>query len=523
MKGAALLFLVPGALAIQLPFEIPSFFKAKSAILQNVMEEVPTLHSRVAIIGAGAGGSSAAFWIGKAKERYGLDVEIDVYDKESYVGGRSTTVYPHNDTSLRPIELGASIFVKANKNMWRASEEFNLTRRTFKDEDYETGIWDGEQFILTFGGSWWDTLKVLWRYGINAPRKTQSAVNSMIDSYLALYTKDTPRWDRVEDVSTALGFESLVASTTSEYLLSKGVSATYISEVVEAATRVNYAQDTDAIHALEGACSMAADNAAGIAGGNWQVFDEFLKRSGANVYLNTPVTSITPKGRKWTVKSARGSETYKAVILAAPFHQTAIQVPQAIQEQIPEQPYINLHVTLLSTTASSPNASYFGLPEGTKVPNFVLTSRAGARKGGKEPEFNSLSYHGPIRDGEWTVKIFSMQTVTDEWLEKLFSGSVGWVYRKEWKAYPKLPPTTTFPPVKLDNGFYYVNSFEPFISTMETETISSRNVVDLFLNEHFQTGICGSNIAASPEAPNDTTPASKAVPEDDSLIYGWDC
>lgn len=43
--------------------------------------------NRIAIVGAGAGGSSAAFWVSKAKERFGLDVEIDVYDRETYIGG----------------------------------------------------------------------------------------------------------------------------------------------------------------------------------------------------------------------------------------------------------------------------------------------------------------------------------------------------------------------------------------------------------------------------------------------------
>jgi hypothetical protein len=33
--------------------------------------------------------------------------------------------------------------------LWRATDEFNLTRRDFKDDDYETGIWDGEKFIFT--------------------------------------------------------------------------------------------------------------------------------------------------------------------------------------------------------------------------------------------------------------------------------------------------------------------------------------------------------------------------------------
>ena len=43
--------------------------------------------NRIAIIGAGAGGSSSAFWIGKAKERWGLDLEVDLYDSRSYIGG----------------------------------------------------------------------------------------------------------------------------------------------------------------------------------------------------------------------------------------------------------------------------------------------------------------------------------------------------------------------------------------------------------------------------------------------------
>ena len=61
----------------------------------------------------------------------------------------STVVYPYDNASLPELELGASIFVKANKNLWRASDEFNLTRRDFHELDYETGIWDGEKMLLS--------------------------------------------------------------------------------------------------------------------------------------------------------------------------------------------------------------------------------------------------------------------------------------------------------------------------------------------------------------------------------------
>jgi len=65
----------------------------------------------------------------------------------------STVVHPYNDKSLTELEVGASIFVSANKNLWRASDEFNLTRRDFSAEEYETGIWDGTNLAFSVRSS----------------------------------------------------------------------------------------------------------------------------------------------------------------------------------------------------------------------------------------------------------------------------------------------------------------------------------------------------------------------------------
>jgi prenylcysteine oxidase/farnesylcysteine lyase len=84
-----LLLLSTTSCAFQLPFKVP-FFKTKEDLdLDSTVNATP----RVAIIGAGAGGSSAAFWISKAKERFGVNVEVDVYERESYVGGRESIIY----------------------------------------------------------------------------------------------------------------------------------------------------------------------------------------------------------------------------------------------------------------------------------------------------------------------------------------------------------------------------------------------------------------------------------------------
>lgn len=170
MRYYALILLLPASLAFQLPFRVPFFTKNESIaeVEQPVVAKIP----RIAIIGAGAGGSSAAFWISKAKERFGVNVEVDVYEREAYIGGStlnrfsdfglsslinpsftgSTTVYPYDNTSLPPLELGASIFVAANKNLWRASDEFNLTRREF-EQGGQTGIWDGQELLFSVRNS----------------------------------------------------------------------------------------------------------------------------------------------------------------------------------------------------------------------------------------------------------------------------------------------------------------------------------------------------------------------------------
>lgn len=166
-----MLFVLPGALAFEFPFGIGKLFASTIAptIITGHIEDGPSSVTRIAVIGAGAGGSSAAFWLSKAKARLGVNFEIDVYESGSYIGGRecpsskhrgpllkkkkkltgSTVVYPYDNSSLPELELGASIFVEANQNLWRASDEFNLERRDFAAESYETAIWDGQNILFS--------------------------------------------------------------------------------------------------------------------------------------------------------------------------------------------------------------------------------------------------------------------------------------------------------------------------------------------------------------------------------------
>lgn len=88
---------------------------------------------------------------------------------------------------------------------------------------------------------------------------------------------------------SALNWTEMVSQSSSDYFRSRGVSDNLINEVIDAATRVNYGQNVDVIHALEGAFSLAASGASSVQGGNWRIFERFLDESQAIVYLNTTV------------------------------------------------------------------------------------------------------------------------------------------------------------------------------------------------------------------------------------------
>ncbi|KAH8823910.1 hypothetical protein DL96DRAFT_1713276 [Flagelloscypha sp. PMI_526] len=113
----------------------------------GIVTLLPLVHaaSRVAIVGAGAGGFSASL-DQEAKcsaIRFGVNIDIDTFKKSHYNGGRSTgVIHPYDDTSYQPVELGASIFVEANKNLCQVADKFGHIRGPNEgdSEIYDVGI-----------------------------------------------------------------------------------------------------------------------------------------------------------------------------------------------------------------------------------------------------------------------------------------------------------------------------------------------------------------------------------------------
>ncbi|KAI8211416.1 hypothetical protein K4K53_000644 [Colletotrichum sp. SAR 10_77] len=482
---------------------------------------------QVAIIGAGAGGSAAAYYLQQYAEADGIEVNITVFEKTNHIGGRTLTVEAY-DNPLEQVELGASIFIEANQILYNASRRFGLPlKEPESGSDGFLGIWDGEQFVYTQDDSswqWWNLAKLFWKYGL-APYKAQKLVQSTVDTFLQLY--EAPHFPFRSLTQRAFELDLLKATsvTGKEFLANNDIGELFSDHIIQAATRVNYASNLKYIHGLETMVSMAPEGAKQVIGGNWQIFDTMLQKTNATVNRNTTVTSMEvktgPTSSKYLISTKdshadAGAEAdqypvaFDNVVIATPWQYSDISVAEDLfQHKIDEIPYVKLHVTLFASPFRL-SPEYFGMEPGSKAPDTVLTTlnpadeaKAGTEGAGKAGFYSistlrTATNPETLKD-EFIYKIFSPKQVTAEFLSQLLGVKVpetivskdkteavdpiSWYHPHVFHSYPIEYPRVTFQDPILRDGLYYLSGMESFISCMETSALMGKNVAKLIAED----------------------------------------
>ncbi|KAJ5452328.1 Prenylcysteine oxidase [Penicillium cf. griseofulvum] len=472
---------------------------------------------RVAIIGAGAAGSFTAYQLRKLADEANTPVDITVYERESYVGGRSTTVNVF-DNPAYPIELGASIFVQVNYNLVNASRDLGLTVNSAdharpRETDESIGIWDGSQFVFTMKNSykWWNIGRLFWRYGL-APLRTQNLVKSVVGRFLRLYEEPLFPFSSLTKAAIAADLINATASSGNLFLGANSIDSLFAREIIQASTRVNYGQNLQLIHGLESVVCMATDGAVSIKGGNWRIFDGALRASRANIKVNTTATKIL-RNDDGTVRvssklrTAANSEdvVFDEVVIAGPLQYSDISISPPLEYTPDEIPYSNLHVTLFASPHRI-SPKYFGL--NARAPETILTTLPegldlGSNPAGVGPSgFWSISTLRTVDVGSeedtqqhYVYKIFSPERPTAEFIAQILGlegetpsnttigdlllGDISWFHEKLWNPYPLEYPRVTFEETLLAPSVWYTGGIESFISTMETSALMGRNVATL--------------------------------------------
>lgn len=478
---------------------------------ETMMDDIPNRYS-----GAGSGGASAAYFLDKFRDPC-TPVNITVYERASYVGGRSTTVNVHGDPN-QPVELGASIFVQVNRNLVNAVADLGLS---IKDDDLRDsdappqvlGIWNGQSLVITLSDdsySWWNAAKMIWKYGLLSITRNRALVKQTVGTFLRMYEEPHFPFRSLSEAAYDLGLTKITGVTGTQFLKANRIGSSFSTEIIQASTRVNYAQNLDQIHGLETMVCMAIDGQMSVQGGNWQIFDGMIKASQANLRLNTSVTEILRQpDSTYTVKASLAStdnpessstylDLYDTVILAGPLQFANISF-NPVDPRLPAPiPYVSLHVTLFTSPhVLSPAA--FNISPPALAPTVILTTLP---PGSAEPlPFFSISTLRSIRTptggAENLYKVFSPAPLTPSFFAHILGISVAednaapisaadisWLYTKIWHSYPYLRPRVTFDDPQLDQAgrLWYTSGIEGFISTMETSSLMGMNVAKLVVN-----------------------------------------
>jgi prenylcysteine oxidase / farnesylcysteine lyase len=118
--------------------------------------------------------------------------------------------------------------------------------------DY-TAIYDGEKILyrsVEGEGWWWDVARLWWRYGLS-PYSAVKLVKSTVSTFLKLYEAPFFPFRSLTERVFELGLHKVTAVTGEEYLSENGIKAIFAREIIQAATRVNYASNLAYIHGLE--------------------------------------------------------------------------------------------------------------------------------------------------------------------------------------------------------------------------------------------------------------------------------
>lgn len=251
-----------------------------------------------------------------------------------------------------------------------------------------------------------------------------------------------------------------------------GTSEIFVDEFYQAVTR-NIYSISNKLHTLAGSAAFVAmGTREGIKDGNYKLFEAFLKHSKATPYLYSKVTDIKEeydddsniKYRLHTNGSPLNN-LYDIVIIATPLQLSGIQLPEnAIQDFRVD--YRDVYVGVI--TNASLNPTYFGVKTVKEIPETILG-------------YSTSTPLAVITQSNGVIFLHSLEPITDQLLSKVLIKipSRENIYQKHWKAYPIMNPIRKFPPIVLHKNIYYVNAMEPALATMETETVSSKNIVKL--------------------------------------------
>ncbi|TGZ55281.1 hypothetical protein CRM22_010452 [Opisthorchis felineus] len=462
-----------------------------------------TSNFRVAIVGGGMAGSTAAYYL---RQLFGSRVGITLFEQSGRIGGRMKSI----DFAGQREEVGASIFHESNQYMLTFAKQFGLGITDESKSDDRIMFYAGHEHLSfsTLGGaSFLVPFRLLWRYGISLIW-VRWYTGSIIREFSKIYSLQ----DRGHCfTTTARLFEALKPEflemtkwTYGDWLNKKfRVSETFKEEIAYGLVSNNYCQNLS-VHAFVGFITMATiiSKLFSVKEGNEQVpqrlVDSAMKGGcpdNPSQLVNAQVTNIRStkvESCSWEVEYRPNDgeqvkrDTFDYVILAVPVNQqTNIQTDGTVQLPCSEYQQVDkcLFAGSLKHWKFGIGPSSYLARQGVVIfPNQTsyLTGTCAFRS------LISSSLEENRANGQRIWNSFSVphqtpnpiRSIGDEYIDQSGEKPTPPTIMN-WLAYPVYKPVRNphedLGKFVLAPKFYYVNAIEQMASCMEIAAIGGRN------------------------------------------------
>jgi len=410
----------------------------------------------LAIIGAGIGGCSAAYFAHKILP----DSKVTVYEMEDRIGGR---VFTFNMGKIKS-EIGAVFFHPINKTVRSLVKELNLNVEKL-EEHMDIAVYDGTEFVFRSSPSnLYTMLKLFTKYKLNVLRLllSLSEANGKVKKWYE-EERSVEFWELFERVD----LDKWYKMPLDQILVEMDVDKEFIDEIITPITRIIYSQNAElgGFAGISSLLGVYSESMYSLEEGNDVLPRRLLEASASKVKLGCKVKSIekTSKG-SFRLLSEDDSSVFDGVIIAAPLEVADIAVDDVAVQKSQAREYQKIYIKVMKGTVDS---RYFNLDSSTKLPSTILTSK-------EADPITRFSVRESTGDESW-VTVTSTEPIGDNLLDDLFKNGRT-LLDHTWKAaYPIFKPIQKIPPTFLDEGLVYLNAIESAASTLESSAFAALN------------------------------------------------
>lgn len=418
----------------------------------------------LAIIGAGVGGCSAAYFA----QKHLPSSKVTVYEMDNRIGGRVFT-FRENDVLN---ELGATFFNPNNKIVCSLVNKIGLEVKNLLDQ-MDIAVWNGTEIVFRSKQSkFYSMLNLFSNYKLNVP-KLLLVLKAAHKKIMKLYDKEEPL--ELEEFFERLGLDYWYKRPFDEILIEMGMNGRFIDEIVTPITRIIYSQNAElgGFAGLSSLLGVYAKTMYALKDGNDVLPTKLLEKSTSTIKLEHKVNRIEKKSNgSFYVQVGDDLKIYDAIVVATPIELSGIRFEGLTYPMHHKCEFQKIHVRLMKGEL---NLRYFNLDTSKNLPSIVLTSR--------EADPITRFSINKLKDGSSLVALTSTKSIKENLLGDLFvQGKL--VLDHTWNAaYPIFKPIKTIPPTCIDDGLVYVNAISSAVSSLETTAFSALNCIKLLKNQ----------------------------------------